>query len=65
MDEAPSKEQREAQMLNAMNRLAEKHGCKVTVDFEKFIIDFDCPDKESELALAMEIKAMMEPEGEG
>jgi len=63
MDEAPTQEQREAQMLNAMNRLAEKHGCKVVVDFEKFTIDFDCPSKDSELALALEIKDMMEPEG--
>lgn len=63
MEEAPSKEQREAQMLNAMNRLAQKHGCKVVVDFEKHIIDFDCPNKESELALALEIKEMVEPEG--
>jgi len=59
MEEKPSPEQAQAQMLNAIHSLAEKHGCKVSVDFEKHIIDFDCPDKQSELALAMEIKDIL------
>jgi len=59
MEENPTREQAEAQMLNAINKLADKHGCKVSVDFEKQTIEFDCPDKQSELDLAMEIKAMM------
>ncbi len=62
MEETPTKEQREAQMITAINQLAEKHGCKVEVDFEKQTIEFDCPDKQSELDLAMEIKAVLGPD---
>jgi hypothetical protein len=64
MEEQPSKEEREAQMLNTINQLAEKYGCKVEIDFDNQTIEFDCPDKQSELDLAMEIKAMMGPEEE-
>ena len=54
--EADSKEKKEARMVAAINQLAEKHGCSVQFDFDKHTIEFDCPNKESELDLAMEVK---------
>lgn len=60
MSEIESKEQDKARMLTAMNQLAEKYGCKVKVDFETHTIDFDCPNKEAENNLALEIKGMLE-----
>jgi len=53
------KEKKEAELVQAINSLAEKHGCKVQINFEKHTIEFDCPDKQSEVDLAMEIKKMM------
>ena len=60
MSENESKDKDEAAMLMAMNQLAEKYGCKVKVDFKTHTIDFDCPDKEAENKLALEIKGMLE-----
>ena len=59
MGEQNSKEQQEAEMAQAIEALAKKHGCKVKIDFAQHLIDFDCPDKQSELDLAMEIKKLM------
>jgi len=53
------KAKREAQMATAIQQLARKHGCTVEIDFENQTIEFDCPDKKSEMELALEIKQIM------
>jgi sugar phosphate isomerase/epimerase len=59
MSEEGSKETKEAEMTAAIQRIAKKHGCKVEIDYEKHTMEFDCPTKEAEVDLAMEIKKMM------
>ena len=49
----------EAVMLTAMNQIAEKHGCKINVDFQNQTIHFDCPNDESKQNLALEIHTLL------
>ena len=58
----PEQSQKEADLANAIQRLAEKYGCKVDIDFADHKIEFDCPSKDAELDLAMELKKLLDPD---
>jgi hypothetical protein len=53
-----SEERDEAAMFTAVNQLAGKYGCKVKFDLQQHTINFNCPDKEAEVGLALELEAM-------
>ncbi len=64
MTEKETEDRKEAAMVMAMNSLAEKYGCKVKIDFESNTIDFDCPNKQAEVDLALEVKKLFDQEPE-